>query len=156
MTVVTVIGCGQEGTSWVTWFSDQGLSVRIFDPDTSAHFTAENITFHKTMSDAVSGAAWIQECVPERLALKQKVLQVVQSHCSTDAIVASASQIFTIKQLQSCAVRSEQILLAHRRTDCIRLLASHRNPNAFVDLAQAFLADAGCDVRTQWSGHLVA
>ena len=50
------------------------------------------ITFAKTIEEAVAGADFIQESVPERLDLKHKVLgRNRQAHAPIDAIVGSST-----------------------------------------------------------------
>ena len=71
------------------------------------------LSFHDTMSDAVDGAAWIQESVPERLELKRKVYQTLQSHCDEGAIIGSSTSGFKPSELKDCATRPDQIVVCH-------------------------------------------
>ena len=101
------------GGGWAARFALMGWSVRVFDPDPEAErklgevmanarralpglsdvaLPAEGkITFHPTLSEAVTGAEWVQESVPERLELKRKLYQTVQEHCDPAAILASST-----------------------------------------------------------------
>ena len=49
------------------------------------------LTFAKTLIDAVSDADWVQESVPEELALKHKVLAEIQARAPDNAIVGSST-----------------------------------------------------------------
>ncbi len=67
----------------------------------------------ESMAEAVQGADWIQESVPERLELKRKVYQTLQAACGPDAIIASSTSGFKPSDLQGCATRPEQIIVPH-------------------------------------------
>lgn len=130
-----IIGGGVIGGGWAARFLLAGWDVRVFDPDPEAsrkiHEVLANarrslpglydaalpaegvLSFHDTMSDAVTGARWIQESVPERLELKQKVYQTLQATCDDGAIIGSSTSGFKPSQLQSCATRPGQIVVTH-------------------------------------------
>lgn len=130
-----IIGGGVIGGGWAARFLLNGWDVRVFDPDPQAVRKIGEVldnaraslpglydmalpdegtlTFHDTMSDAVAGAAWIQESVPERLELKRKVYQTVQEYCDEGAVIASSTSGFKPSQLQGCATRPEQIVVCH-------------------------------------------
>ncbi|MBV2361022.1 carnitine 3-dehydrogenase [Thalassococcus sp. CAU 1522] len=130
-----IIGGGVIGGGWAARFSLMGWEVRVFDPDPEAErklgAVMDNarralpmlyearmpepgpVTFHGTMSDAVSGAGYIQESVPERLELKQKVYQTLQAACDPGAVLASSTSGFKPSELQAISARPEQILVAH-------------------------------------------
>ena len=133
--VATIIGGGVIGGGWAARFLLAGWNVRVFDPDPEAErkisevldnaraalpglydqaMPAEGtLTFHETMSEAVQGAVWIQESVPERLALKHKVYQTLQAHCDAGAVIGSSTSGFKPSELQDCATRPEQIVVCH-------------------------------------------
>ncbi len=130
-----ILGAGVIGAGWAARFALMGWNVRIFDPSERgpqivdealarakaslpaiydvALPDAGQVSFHDTVSEAVDGAVWIQESVPERLELKQKLYQRVQDSCAPDAILASSTSGFTPSELQNCATRPEQIMVAH-------------------------------------------
>jgi len=136
MTQVTaIIGGGVIGGGWAARFLLNGWDVRVFDPDPEAQRKIAEVldnaraslpglydmpmpsegtlSFHDTMSEAVKGAAWIQESVPERLELKRKVYQTLQEHCERDAVIASSTSGFKPSELQGCATRAGQIIVCH-------------------------------------------
>lgn len=130
-----IIGGGVIGGGWAARFLLNGWDVAVFDPDPDAKRKIGEVldnaraalpglydmpmpdegalTFHDTMSDAVAGAAWIQESVPERLELKRKVYQTLQEHCDVGAVIASSTSGFKPSELQGCATRPEQIVVCH-------------------------------------------
>ena len=67
----------------------------------------------KSLAEAVAGADWIQESVPEELALKHKVIAEIQAHAPADAILGSSTSGFKPSELQEGATRPGQILVAH-------------------------------------------
>ncbi len=130
-----IIGGGVIGGGWAARFLLNGWDVRVFDPDPEAARKIGEVldnarrsypglmdrgvpregrlSFHPTMSDAVAGAIWIQESVPERLELKQKVYQALQAECDPQAVIGSSTSGFKPSELQSCATRPEQVLVCH-------------------------------------------
>ncbi len=133
--VAAIIGGGVIGGGWAARFLLAGWDVRVFDPDPEAERKISEVldnaraalpglydqalpvegalTFHDTLGEAVAGAKWIQESVPERLELKHKVYQTVQSECAADAVIGSSTSGFKPSELQEGAVRPEQIVVCH-------------------------------------------
>ena len=90
--VAAIIGGGVIGGGWAARFALNGWKVQVFDPDPEAErkigevlanarrslpgltdvaLPAEGeMTFHASIAEAVAGAEWIQESVPERLEIK--------------------------------------------------------------------------------------
>jgi carnitine 3-dehydrogenase len=66
-----------------------------------------------SIADAVSGADWIQESVPEELALKHKVLGEIEATAPQTGIIASSTSGFRPSELQDGARHPERILVAH-------------------------------------------
>jgi carnitine 3-dehydrogenase len=130
-----IIGGGVIGGGWAARFALIGWEVHVFDPDPEAERKiaevlagAERalpmlyeapmpargaIRFHDDLAEAVSGVAYVQESVPERLDLKHKVFAQIQAACPKDAVIASSTSGFKPSQLQEGALRPGQILVAH-------------------------------------------
>lgn len=130
-----ILGGGVIGGGWAARFLLMGWDVRVFDPDPEATRKLDDVlanarrslpglsevalpaegslAFVDTIAEAVTGVTWIQESVPERLALKHKVLAEVQAHCPHDAIVGSSTSGFKPSQLQENAAHPAQIIVAH-------------------------------------------
>lgn len=131
----TILGGGVIGGGWAARFLLMGWDVVIFDPDPDAPRKIGEVLdnarhslpglydtglpsegalrFADTLADAVAGADWIQESVPERLDIKHKVMAEVQAHCRDTAIIASSTSGFKPSQLQDGAARPDQIIVAH-------------------------------------------
>ena len=107
------IGGGVIGGGWIARFLLAGVDVRVFDPHPEAErivgeviANAERayglltkvplpargrLTFSPSLKDAVSGAEWVQESVPERLDLKRRVLAEIDAACPADALIGSST-----------------------------------------------------------------
>ncbi|MEL6607801.1 MAG: carnitine 3-dehydrogenase [Pseudomonadota bacterium] len=177
-----IIGGGVIGGGWAARFLLNGWDVRVFDPDPEAERKIGEVlsnarrslpglyeralppqgrlSFHATMSEAVAGATWIQESVPERLDLKRKVYQTLQEHCDPDAIIGSSTSGFKPSELQGCATRPEQIVVTHPFNPVyllplVELVATEANTN--VDQAADVLRSLGMHplrVRKEIDAHI--
>lgn len=165
-----IIGGGVIGGGWAARFLLMGWDVRVFDPDPEAERkigevldnarrsmrglfdvpvpTEGNLSFHDTMSDAVAGAVWIQESVPERLELKRKVYQTLQEHCDPEAIIGSSTSGFKPSELQGCASRPGQIVVTHPFNPVyllplIELVGTDANAPELIERAKLLLGEVG-------------
>ncbi len=131
----SIIGGGVIGGGWAARFLLNGWNVRVYDPDPEAErkisevmanarhalpmlydyaLPAEGVlSFHDSIAEAVNGAVWIQESVPERLDVKHNVFQDLQKHCLPDALIGSSTSGFKPSELQDGAERPGQILVTH-------------------------------------------
>ena len=132
---VAIIGGGVIGGGWLARFLLNGWDVNLYDPDPEAErkisevlanarhalpmlyemaLPAEGRLNHcATLEKAVRGVAYIQESVPERLDLKQKVFADIQAHCPAEAVLASSTSGFKPSELQQGSQRPEQIMVCH-------------------------------------------
>lgn len=135
MPKASIIGGGVIGGGWAARFLLNGWDVAVFDPDPQAQrkigevldnarrslpglsdapMPAEGqLTFQDELAEAVAGADWIQESVPERLEIKHKVLAQVQAACPEGAVIGSSTSGFKPSELQAGAVRPGQIVVTH-------------------------------------------
>lgn len=182
--IASIIGGGVIGGAWAARFLLNGWDVRVFDPDPEAERKISEVlanarlalpmlydgalpregelSYHQNMSDAVAGASYIQESVPERLELKQKVYQTLQEHCEPEAVIASSTSGFKPSELQACATRPEQIVVAHPFNPVyliplVELVPSAKNAPEFVDKAREILTSVGfypLHVRAEIDAHI--
>ncbi|KIC46133.1 carnitine 3-dehydrogenase [Tateyamaria sp. ANG-S1] len=133
--VAAIIGGGVIGGGWAARFLLNGWDVRVFDPDPEAEAKLAPVlaqarralpsltdvalpgegalSFHSDLAEAVAGAYWIQESVPERLDVKHRTLAAVQAACPADAIIGSSTSGFKPSELQDGAARPGQIMVCH-------------------------------------------
>src|ERR1700727_3828531 len=117
------IGGGVIGSGWIARFLLAGVDVRVFDPHpeaerivgevianaeraygllTKAPLPARGrLSFSPNLADAVSGAEWVQESVPERLDLKRSVLAEIDAACPADALIGSSTSGLLPSNLQA-------------------------------------------------------
>lgn len=130
-----IIGGGVIGGGWAARFLLNGWDVRVFDPDPEAQRKIGEVldnarrslpglsdvalpeegklSFHDDLAEAVQGADWIQESVPERLELKLKVYGQIQAACDPAAVIGSSTSGFKPSELQQGAARPGQIVVTH-------------------------------------------
>ncbi len=132
---VAIIGGGVIGGGWVARFALNGWQVNLFDPDPEAvrkiNEVMENaraslpqladtplpeegrLVSCNSLEEAVRGALWIQESIPERLEMKQSVFSDIQTYCRHDAVIASSTSGFKPSELRAEAKQPDQIIVAH-------------------------------------------
>jgi len=130
-----IIGGGVIGGGWLARFLLNGWDVAVFDPDPDAGRKLDEVLanarrslpslydaplppegelrFCRTIEEAVAGAQWIQESVPERLDLKHRVLTAVQAAAAPDAYIGSSTSGFKPSELGSGVSRPGQVFVAH-------------------------------------------
>ncbi|MBY5549687.1 carnitine 3-dehydrogenase [Rhizobium leguminosarum] len=129
------IGGGVIGGGWIARFLLAGIDVDVFDPHPEASrivgevlANAENayamltgaplpprgrLTFCATLEEAVAGADWIQESVPERLDLKRGVLTAIDAVARPDALIGSSTSGLLPTDLQRDMTHPERLFVAH-------------------------------------------
>ncbi|MBY5651997.1 carnitine 3-dehydrogenase [Rhizobium leguminosarum] len=129
------IGGGVIGGGWIARFLLAGIDVNVFDPHPEASrivgevlANAENayamltgaplpprgrLTFCATLEEAVAGADWIQESVPERLDLKRGVLTAIDAVARPDALIGSSTSGLLPTDLQRDMTHPERLFVAH-------------------------------------------
>ncbi len=184
MKTAAIIGGGVIGGGWAARFLLNGWDVRVFDPDPEAERKIGEVldnarralpglsdvplppegrlSFHGDMGEAVRGAAWIQESVPERLELKRKVYAGVQAACDPDAIIGSSTSGFKPSELQDGALRAGQIVVTHPFNPVyllplVELVPTQANAPELVARAREVLTSVGffpLQVRKEIDAHI--
>jgi len=136
MTIVKAacIGGGVIGAGWLARLVLNGIDVSIYDPDPESKrkvgevldiarrayrqmadaLPAEGrVTHAASIEEAVAGAHFIQESVPERLDLKHKVLAEIDCHAPTEALVGSSTSGIKPTDMQGAMSRPERLVVAH-------------------------------------------
>ena len=165
-----IIGGGVIGGGWAARFALNGWKVRVFDPDPQAErkvgevmanarrsmpgltdvaLPAEGeISFHDSIADAVAGASWIQESVPERLDVKHSTFGAIQQACDPDAVIGSSTSGFKPSELQAGMARPDQIMVAHPFNPVyllplVELVPGNGREDAMIDRAKEVLTSIG-------------
>jgi carnitine 3-dehydrogenase len=184
MAKAAIIGGGVIGGGWAARFLLAGRDVAVFDPDPEAARKVQEmlanarralpelydvpmpaegqLTFSASLAEAVAGADWVQESVPERLEVKHAVLAEIQAACPEDAVIGSSTSGFTPTELQEGAARPGQILVAHPFNPVyllpvVEIVPSAATPGAVTERATAILEGVGMApvvIRREIPGHV--
>ena len=133
--IAAIIGGGVIGGGWAARFLLAGWDVVVFDTDPQAERKISEVmknarasapylidgempvegelSFAKTLEEAVSQASWIQESVPERPDIKRAVYSQIQAACMKEALIGSSTSGFTPTELQEGASDPSQIVVTH-------------------------------------------
>jgi carnitine 3-dehydrogenase len=179
-----IIGGGVIGGGWAARFLLHGWSVDVFDPhpDAQERIAAVignarkslpaladvpmpregEISFVRTIGEAVAGANWIQESVTEDLALKHAVLAEIQVAAAADAMIGSSTSGFKPSELQQGSADPARIVVAHPFNPVyllplVELVASPQTGTDLIEAARAVLTSIGMHplhVRNEIDAHL--
>lgn len=165
-----ILGAGVIGASWAALFLAAGRSVTVFDPapDTEAavrsyvemawptldelglttRATPDAIRFVSSAADAVRGAHFVQENVPERLPIKHATYNEIESHLDTGAIVSSSTSGLTLEALQQGWADPSPLILGHpfnppHLIPLVELTANMATGASVLDRTEIFYEDIG-------------
>jgi 3-hydroxyacyl-CoA dehydrogenase len=132
---IAVIGTGVTGSSWVALYLARGLDVIAMDPaphaesnlrryvDTvwpalaelglSPKASPQHLDFNSDLTQAVSGADFIQESGPEREELKIRLFADMDAAAPPDSIIASSSSGLTMSVIQSGCRHPQRCVVGH-------------------------------------------
>src|SRR5689334_15066922 len=110
---VALLGGGVIGAGWAARFALNGVDVRLYDPAPGVDGTIEHVlenarramrrltlaplpaegavTMAATPEEAVAGADFVQESVPEREDLKRGLLAAASRAAGPDVVIASST-----------------------------------------------------------------
>ncbi|MBO3760905.1 carnitine 3-dehydrogenase [Ciceribacter sp. L1K22] len=164
------IGGGVIGGAWAARFLLGGIDVHMFDPHPEAErivgevlANAERayamltmaplpprgkLVFVKSIEDAVQGADWIQESVPERLELKRGVITQIDAAASPTALIGSSTSGLLPTDLQRDMKHPERLFVAHPYNPVYllplaELVGGEKTSPAVLEDAKAKLATVG-------------
>jgi len=129
------IGGGVIGGAWAARFVFNGIDCKIFDPHpeaerivgevmdnaeraygmlTDAPFPKRGVlTFVSSLEEAVEAADLIQESVPERLELKQKVHMQIDAAAPDSALIGSSTSGLLPTDIQAKMMNPDRMFVAH-------------------------------------------
>ena len=138
MNNAAAIGGGVIGGAWAARFIFNGINCKIFDPHpqaerivgevmanakraydmlTDAPFPEKgNLTFVSSVEEAVEDADLIQESVPERLELKQKVHMQIDGAAPQAALIGSSTSGLLPTDIQAKMMNPDRLFVAHPYT----------------------------------------
>jgi 3-hydroxyacyl-CoA dehydrogenase len=100
------------------------------------------------LEDAIAGAQYIQECVPENLAIKRELFAQLDQLADPQVILASSTSSMDIEAIASGLTNSHRCITAHPFNPAailpvVEILATRQADAEFVDRAEHFLATLG-------------
>lgn len=182
MTRIAVLGGGLIGAGWAAAFASAGHDVVVLDPDPASAdrlndcWQQAQAVLAQTgraapvatpprmgSTDDVARADFLQEALPEDLALKQRALRDLAPHLGTVRAIASSSSTYTADQIAEGTGLGDRLLIGHPCNPpwlmpVVEVSAgSGCNPQA-IDAARIIYESAGKTVLTLLKpvkGHLV-
>src|SRR5712675_227512 len=120
------------------------------------------LSFTTDLRTMAERADFIQENIPEQLALKQRMLADVSRHAGPEVIIASSTSGLTPTDLQRDMVAPERFLVAHPFNPVyllplVELVGGRQTSTAALDAARTFFTYIGMHalrVRREVPGHL--
>jgi len=184
-----VIGAGTIGASWAALFLASGRSVAVFDPAAEAEASVRAyverswptlteldltgldltgrgdpgaLTFHASAAEAVAGAGFVQENVPERLPLKHAVFAEIEPALAPGAVVASSASGLTLAEMQEGWRDPAPLILGHpfnppHLVPLVEVMGNARTAPEAVPAAEAFYESVGrvtIRLNTGMPGHV--
>jgi len=137
---VGIVGSGLIGKSWAMIFASEGFNVVLFDVDQNqvtkaiqdikselvqfeeagtlrgsltAAVQAEMISGTDSLETCVTGAKYIQECVPESLELKRKVWASIDEIADDTTILATSTSCIVPSKISDFMKHRSQFIVAH-------------------------------------------
>jgi len=161
---VALIGAGVVGRGWIPVFGRRVLNIRIYDQvpgqaekviaclDASAaagnDHNISRIEACTTLAEALDGALYVQESIPEILDDKQELFRQLDSLADDDAILASSTSSLDINEIAAGLDGRNRCITAHPFNPpsvlpAVEVLPVTENDPIIVNRATAFLRSVG-------------
>ncbi|QFT95451.1 L-carnitine dehydrogenase (plasmid) [Roseovarius sp. THAF9] len=165
-----VLGAGVIGASWAALFLASGRSVTVYDPATdveemvqdyietawpamtelglTSRGVPDNLSFAASAADAVAGAGFVQENVPERLQVKHVIFSEIEPVLEKGTVVASSASGLTLGQMQEGWRDPSPLVLGHpfnppHLIPLVEIMGNERTGDGVLAAADAFYSDLG-------------
>ena len=179
------LGGGLIGRSWTALFLAAGKDVAVFDPATGAEAHVREsieqawptlhalgltsseapegeLSFCTDAREAVDGAQFVQESIPERIPLKHALYGEIEDALGAEAIVATSASGLTLTELQGGWRNPSRFVLGHpfnppHLVPLVEVMGNEHTATGVVDQARAFYESVGkvtIEVRREVPGHV--
>ena len=165
-----IIGGGVIGAGWAARLLQNGLDVTVHDPAPNIVRSVEAVVanaerafgrlwpgtqrpcgtlrFADTVAEAVRGAGFVQESVPEREDLKRALLREIDAHAPAEALICSSTSGLLPTRLQSEMRWPQRMLVGHPFNPVyllplVEVCAGAATAPATVERAAAFYRSIG-------------
>jgi len=167
---VAILGAGVIGASWTALVLASGRDAIVYDPvpgtEKSVHAYIDEtgptlealglavpgrkgkVSFTNSASDAVREAGFVQENVPERIAIKHALFAEIEPALKPGAIVASSASGLTLTQMQGGWQNPSHLVLGHpfnppHLIPLVEVMGNDRTADGVVAKAEAFYKAIG-------------
>jgi 3-hydroxyacyl-CoA dehydrogenase len=135
---IAIVGAGSIGVGWAILFASAGHEIAIYDPERAQRESAkdrmserlqllkthdllgdsvdqvlERISITDQLAVAVSQAAMIQECGPERVEMKREIFREIEAASDAEALIASSSSAIKPSDFTDEMKYPERALVIH-------------------------------------------
>ena len=165
-----VLGAGVIGASWTALLLAAGKSVAVFDPAEDVEQsvrayvekawptltalgmtdrgTPDRLRFHRWPGDAVDGAMFVQESVPERVAIKHELFAEIEGYLDPNAVIASSASGLTLSEMQTGFRDPSRLVLGHpfnppHLIPLVEVMGNEHTGDGVVEAAEQFYDDVG-------------
>lgn len=165
-----VLGAGVIGASWTALFLAAGHTVAVYDPAPDAekkvrdyvekawptlqalgladNGDTEVMSFHADAVDAIKGASFIQESVPERLPIKHALYALIEPFLEPTALIASSASGLTLSEMQAGWKNPTRFVLGHpfnppHLIPLVEVMGNEATDDGVVEQAEAFYEGVG-------------
>ncbi|HEX5302844.1 MAG TPA: 3-hydroxyacyl-CoA dehydrogenase NAD-binding domain-containing protein [Streptosporangiaceae bacterium] len=167
---VGIVGAGVIGGGWALHYLRMGFRVDVHDPGAGARdgllrmlestwpvlerlglrpgASPGNLTFCRTLGEAVGGADVVQENCPEDAALKRRVLAEIDAAAPPEIVIASSTSGFAMTMLQGDCANPQRCVVGHPFNPpylipLVEVAGGEKTDPAAVDWLTAFYASTG-------------
>lgn len=181
---ITILGAGTIGMSWTALFLASGRQVTVYDPATDLEtklkrFIAnaapalrslgwenagniDKLYFDTDPASAAANADFIQESIPERLALKHQLYRAIEPVLKTGTIVATSTSGLNLSALQQGFRNPAPLILGHpfnppHLIPLVEVMGNARTAPCALEDAQRFYHRLGKEcvvLRKEIPGHI--
>ena len=167
---VACVGAGTIGGGWAAQFLSRGYDVAAWDPapdgaerlrsqvdaawpalealGLAAGASRDRLSVTATLAEAVEGAEFIQESVPEVMAVKIDALAEIDAAAATDAVISSSTSGFSMTDMQVRCAHPERTVVGHPfnpvyLVPLVEVVPGAKTDPATAEWAAAFYGHAG-------------
>ncbi|WLR95677.1 3-hydroxyacyl-CoA dehydrogenase NAD-binding domain-containing protein [Shinella zoogloeoides] len=165
-----VLGAGVIGASWTALFLASGRDVAVYDNSPTVEKTVrdyvarawptleslslvkggnpDRIRFCMSAAEAVEGASFVQENVPELIGIKHALYKEIEPSLGTDAVVATSASGLTLSEMQEGWKNPGRFVLGHpfnppHLIPLVEVMGNERTADGVVEAAERFYGAVG-------------
>lgn len=165
-----VLGAGVIGASWTALFLASGRDVAVYDVAADVERNVrgyverawptleqlglvkggspDQVRFCKSAREAVEGATFVQENVPERLNIKHALYEDIEAYLESDAVVATSASGLTLSEMQAGWKDPSRFVLGHpfnppHLIPLVEVMGNSSTAEGVVEAAERFYTAVG-------------